>query len=248
VDLGERKDATARRHPWELARADFFLGILAEHGLLDSGGDWLDVGAGDAWFAGRLRRRVQKPTTVTCWDINYLPLDLASAEAGLTLVEARPAQRFDRILMLDVIEHVEDDEGFVRATVDDLLAEDGYVLVSVPSYQSLYSAHDRALRHLRRYSPRGCRALLERSGLVVLSAGGLFSSLLSVRLMQVMIWRVRPGPGTSAHGVGGWQHGEFVTRSLTRALAADGKLSQAATRRGRAVPGLSYWALCRRRG
>ena len=129
--------------------------------------------------------------------------------------------------------------------VKDMLGEGGYVLVSVPSYPSLYSVQDRAFRHFRRYSPRGCRALLERSGLSVLAAGGLFSSLLPIRLAQLVVWRAR-GSDTSGQGIGDWQHGELVTRALTAALAADGRLSAAAGRRGRTLPGLSYWALCRR--
>ncbi len=55
--------------------------------------------------------------------------------------------------MLDVIEHVEDDVGFVRDVVDGSLAPGGWVLVSVPAYQSLFSSHDRALKHFRRYAP-----------------------------------------------------------------------------------------------
>ena len=64
--------------------------------------------------------------------------------------------------MLDVIEHVEDDRGFVDATVGDLLSEGGIVLVSVPAYDALFSSHDRALRHtddIRRGSAEPPRAV-----------------------------------------------------------------------------------------
>jgi hypothetical protein len=148
--------------------------------------------------------------------------------------------------MLDVIEHVEDDAGFVTSTVGDVLAEGGMALVSVPAYQGLFSSHDSELRHYRRYSPAACRRLLERSGLDIVREGGLFHVLLPIRVGQVLLERVRPVKSLSG-GIGGWQGGRVATRVLTRTLVADGALSLWLSGRGHPVPGLSYWALCRSR-
>ena len=248
MDLVERKDTSSKRHPWEVARAEFFLRLLAEDGILETARAWLDVGSGDAWLAGQLLRLLPPASTVTCWDVNYALEDLASVNSseGITLVADRPEVRFDRILMLDVIEHVEDDAGFIASTVGDLLAGGGIVLVSVPAYQGLFSSHDVELRHCRRYSPAGCRRLLERSGLDVLRDGGLFLSLLPIRAGQMLLERVRPLKSLSG-GIGGWQGGTVATLALTRALVADGELSLRLNRQGLSLPGLSYWALCRSR-
>ncbi len=248
MDLAERKGSFSTRHPWEVARAEFFLRLLQRHGLLEGDDEWLDAGAGDAWFGRQLRRVLPPAACITCWDINYTPEDL-EAVAGpesedISFVADRPTKRFDRILMLDVIEHVEDDVGFVAATVGDLLVEDGLMLVSVPAHQSLYSSHDRALHHHRRYAPVECRRLLEHAGLAVLSSGGLFASLLPVRIGQVLVERVRPVRSLSS-GVGEWHAGRASTGALTRALIADGRLSLLLSERGFSLPGLSYWALCR---
>jgi SAM-dependent methyltransferase len=246
VDLVEQTSTFAKRHPWEVARAEFFLRLLRRRGLLESGSDWLDVGAGDAWFAGQLRRLLPAEANVTAWDINYSPEDLAAQEeleGIITLVAERPTERFDRVLMLDVIEHVEDDAGFVSAIAQDLLAEDAVVLVSVPAYQALFSSHDRTLHHHRRYSPGECRRLLERSGLAVIAEGGLFHSLLPVRLGQRLWERVRPVKALTT-GVGNWQGGGMATKAITRALITDAKLSLLLSTRGISLPGLSYWALC----
>ena len=248
MDLVERKGSSSTRHPWEVARAEFFLRLLERQGLLESGGDWLDAGAGDAWFAGQLWRLLPPAATITCWDINYTPEDLETQgglDAGhISLVADRPNRRLDGVLMLDVIEHVEDDVAFVAATVDDLLVEGGFVLVSVPAYQSLYSSHDRMLHHFRRYSPDACRRLLEHAGLAVLSSGGLFFSLLPARVGQVLVERVRPVRSFSG-GVGDWKAGRAATSALTRTLITDGRLSLLLSERGLSLPGLSYWALCR---
>jgi len=248
VDLTERQGSVAQRHPWEVARAEFFLQLLARCGVLETNGDWLDVGSGDAWFATQLRRLLRRDAELTCWDINYTPEDLAnaaeSANEGLTLVAERPNRRFDRILMLDVIEHVENDAAFVRSTVGDLLSPGGITLISVPAYPALFSSHDRMLRHHRRYSPAACRQLLENSGLTVLADGGLFPSLLPVRVGQIVLGRVRPVKSLST-GIGAWQGGKIATRVLTRALIVEAKLSLSLGLRGLTLPGLSYWALCR---
>jgi hypothetical protein len=251
VDLRERKGSVAQRHPWELARAEFFLELLARYGVLQTGGDWLDVGSGDAWFGTQLRRLLPRQAELTCWDINYTPEDLAggaeSEVEGLTLVAERPNRRFDRILMLDVIEHVENDAEFVQSTVDDLLTGGGIVVVSVPAYQALFSSYDKMLRHHRRYSPAACRRLLEHSGLGVLADGGLFCSLLPIRAAQVIIEQVRPVKSL-ATGLGDWQGGKVATRVMTRGLMMEAKLSLTLGLRGHFLPGLSYWALCRFQG
>lgn len=244
VDLVEQTGTFTKRHPWEVARAEFFLRLLSRRGLLDTAMDWLDVGAGDAWFAGQLRRLLPPAANVTCWDINYSEEDLATGgEEGLTLVADRPTDRFDRVIMLDVIEHVDEDVDFVQDIVSDLLTEDAVVLVSVPAHPALFSSHDRTLRHRRRYSPGACRRLLQGSGLSVIAEGGLFHSLLPLRVGQVLLERVR-APKTRSEGIGNWQAGATTTRAVTRALITDGKLSLALSQRGLSLPGLSYWALC----
>ncbi len=247
MDLVERSSSSTR-HPWEIARVDFFLRVLDQHSLLD-GGSWLDAGAGDAWFAMQLHGRLPAEATITCWDVHYTAEDLEAlrerAPGGMDVVAARPSNRFDRVLMLDVIEHVDDDVGFVSGIVDDLLAADGSVLVSVPAYESLYSSHDRALRHHRRYAPAGLHRVLERAGLVVVAGGGLFLSLLSARVGQIAVERLRP-VRTRSRGVGDWRGGNVLKSVLTRVLVADGQLCLAAGERGVALPGLSTWALCRR--
>lgn len=249
VDLVERKGSGAKRHPWELARAEFVLRLLDTHNLLAARA-WIDAGSGDGWFAGQLRRVLPADARITCWDVNYTAEDLetlarGAGADGIDFVVEQPKGRFDRVLMLDVIEHTDDDLGFVRAIVDELLSDDGVVLISVPAYASLFSSHDHALRHRRRYSPGACRRILEQAGLAIVSSGGLFSSLLPFRGGQVLIERARPAPSHPS-GIGNWHHGRVVTGSIARVLTLDGRVSLALSRRGLSMPGLSYWALCRR--
>src|SRR5215472_6797254 len=201
MDLVERQASLVRRHPWEIARARFFVRLLDRLGVLRDSVSWLDVGSGDAWFASQLRTALPAAARLVCWDTNYSDDEVGTGgSAGIEMTAVRPAGRFDGILMLDVIEHTADDVGFVRQVVDGSLANGGWVLASVPSYQALFSEHDRALRHRRRYSPRTLRAVLQGAGLSVEASGGLFHGLLAVRAVQVLRER-RRGPSGDPEGI-----------------------------------------------
>lgn len=54
-------------------------------------------------------------------------------------------------LLLDVLEHIEDDAGFLKRTVLSL-PPGGYLLITVPAEMALWSKHDREVGHFRRYS------------------------------------------------------------------------------------------------
>jgi 2-polyprenyl-3-methyl-5-hydroxy-6-metoxy-1,4-benzoquinol methylase len=249
VDLRERSAPLARRHPWEIARAAFFRNVLESHDLLSTPARWLDVGAGDAWLATELRGSLPEGTEIVCWDINYSEDELAGAATtpGVVLTAGRPTGRFDRILLLDVIEHVADDHAFLGGILSDLLAPGGRVLVSVPAYQALFSRHDVALGHYRRYSPRQGRALLDAEGLERVVDGGVFHLLLLPRALAVVVQRLRRAvpAADDATGVGQWTGGARLTRAIVAILRGEGAISRRLGRRKLAVPGLSYWALCR---
>ena len=57
----------------------------------------------------------------------------------------------DAVLLLDVLEHLDDEAGAL-ATARRALGPDGALLVTVPAYAWLWSGHDAALGHRRRYS------------------------------------------------------------------------------------------------
>jgi hypothetical protein len=249
MDLIERPGNVVRRHPWEVARVRFFVRLVERMGLTIGTGSWLDVGAGDAWLAQQLRAVLPGGDRLVCWDVHYpmeRPPDDLGSPAGIEFSATRPVGRFGGILMLDVIEHVQDDVAFVREVVEESLAPGGWVLVSVPAYQSLFSSHDQALKHFRRYSPGGIRTVLEASGLTAVMRGGLFHGLLAVRGAQVLRERFRPVTDTPT-GIGAWEGGARLTKALTAVLDTEARVSLAlGTRNLRPLPGLSTWALCRR--
>jgi len=231
------------RHPWEQSRARFFVDV-ARRTLSGKPARVLDVGAGDAYLQPNAR--------ITCWDTSYddaIVARLATRTRGITFTRDAPDGHFDLILMLDVVEHVADDIGFVRGIVDGYLAEGGTVIVSVPAWQALFSAHDELLLHHRRYAPDACDRVLRAAGLAIVDHGGLFHSLLAPRLASVVVEKAKRTLGRStriASAAASWRHGALVTGAVLRALRADNAVSRTAARLGVSLPGLSYWALARR--
>jgi trans-aconitate methyltransferase len=248
MDLLEVPSRPVRRHPWEAARFEFFFRVLAASLDVDALATVLDVGAGDGWFAERLSERIGA-RRIVCWDTAYTPDLLAdrrfSAPSGVELSTKRPAGRFDLLLLLDVLEHVEDDRAFLDDLVRENLASGGRVLISVPAWPCLFSSHDVRLRHYRRYTPRSARTVLRGARLEIIRSAGLFHSLLLPRALHVARAHVTNDSRPPAH-VGEWNAPAIVTTLVARALACDSSISLAQSKLGWSLPGLSWWALCRK--
>ena len=246
MDLSERNEAeeTGWRHPWEIARLDFFTRVTRIQPAAP--GRVLDIGAGDAWFLDHFVRRFAGCCGIAC-DVNYSDADLESLGRlrGVTLTRKLPSTSADLVLLLDVIEHVDDDVGLLK---DGLarVAAGGRLLVSVPAWPCLFSAHDEYLGHRRRYTPGSLRAAVAAAGGRCLLSGGLFHSLLLPRALHLMLQRTRPSTSGTRYGVGRWTGGALRTPILTKFLVADGRLGLWSARRGLQVPGLSAWCVVER--
>jgi len=138
-------------------------------------GDLLDAGCGSGHLSLEALRRGANVTAVdlspemldvtrrTCaaytGHLQVRQLDMAS----IGLLE--PA-RFDRILSIDVLEHVKDDMSAARHLAR-LLKPKGVMVILVPAMPSLYGPRDRAEGHYRRYSRHRLRHMLTQAGLHV---------------------------------------------------------------------------------
>jgi trans-aconitate methyltransferase len=248
MDLREHR-STQQRHPWEVARLQFLTQVLRTHDLLPKVHSVLDAGSGDAWFAKQLLALLGESTSIDCWDAEYTPDSISELTATLPrqihLTPTRPATQHDLVLLLDVLEHVADDHGFLTTLVQESLQPGGWLLFTVPAWQPLFSRHDTWLQHHRRYAPDQAVRVLHGAGLDVVQSGGLFHSLLMPRLLTVVAERLRP-PTTPHQPTIAWRHGAALTRVVQAALDLDNTVSLAAARAGLPLPGLSFWALCQR--
>jgi SAM-dependent methyltransferase len=84
-------------------------------------------------------------------------------------------KKYDIICAFDVIEHLEDDKKCVK-WIFESLRPGGYFIATVPAYQWLFSDHDIALNHYRRYSRKSFQTLLPCNSRVILD--GYFNTIL----------------------------------------------------------------------
>jgi len=245
VDLIEQSDRARDRHPWEVARRTAIAKLVVRSGLERP--RTLDVGCGDAYLvrelleSGLLECAVGQdvhltPTLAENWSSDSLRLVQALEELG--------EERFELLLLLDVLEHVEDPATFLYRLVETRLEPGGRVVVTVPAYQGLFTQHDRDLRHFRRYSRREIAGIATAAGLRVLDSGYLFSSLLLPRALSALGEQVRPPSERRDIGVGHWRAPRSVTRLLTSMLELDNHLALSAHDLGITLPGLSSWLIC----
>ena len=69
----------------------------------------------------------------------------------------------DLVMAFDLLEHLHDDDAAV-AEVHRVLKPNGTYLVAVPADPKLWSSHDEAVDHVRRYTREGLLSLLDRGG------------------------------------------------------------------------------------
>ena len=63
------------------------------------------------------------------------------------------AENFDTVILLNVLEHLEDDASAIR-NCKFLLKNKGTIIILVPAYSFLFSEMDKALHHYRRYTAK----------------------------------------------------------------------------------------------
>lgn len=72
--------------------------------------------------------------------------------------------QYDLVMMLDVLEHIEDDRSFLQAALQ-YLRPGGWLVTSVPAHPGLFSVYDRHVGHVRRYVKQDFSRLLSEAGL-----------------------------------------------------------------------------------
>jgi SAM-dependent methyltransferase len=70
-----------------------------------------------------------------------------------------PPGQADAVLLLDVLEHLDDDLSAALSAID-LLRPGGFLIATVPAYQWLWTARDEFHHHKRRYSLKRWRQML----------------------------------------------------------------------------------------
>jgi SAM-dependent methyltransferase len=154
------------RHWWFTARHRILDGIIERIVKPPADARILELGAGTGHNLAMLARFGR----VEASELDPGARKLASERLGSPVVEAAlpdlsmfPAATYDLIALLDVLEHVPDDKGSMAA-IKDRLKPGGALLLTVPINPWMWSAHDVAHHHHRRYRKREIEALAKSCG------------------------------------------------------------------------------------
>lgn len=262
MDLRELRNRTigksSFRHPWELARFEVVFDLIQSVLTKKSIHTILDIGCGDTFFIEQLSARLPwahyygVETAFTPELLNYYAERMQGKRFALfdTLEKAASQikSEISVVLLLDVIEHIEDDIGFLKSIQKfEPITENTIFVITVPAYQCLFCSHDVFLKHYRRYNNKSLLAVIAEAGLDATDVGYFFSSLLPVRILQVAIERISHQPGIPSTGLVKWNGGELKSNFLKKLLYLDFKAANWIKERlGLNIPGLSNYCLCKR--
>jgi SAM-dependent methyltransferase len=157
-----------RRHPWWHARAELALAVFQQEGITPPAAI-LDVGCG---WGVTLQVLEAAGYQATGLDISRQILELIDhprrrlIEADLSQDPPKADDRYDGVLVLDVLEHLDDDRGALRR-VAQLVRPGAIIVTSVPALPALFSEFDHIQGHRRRYLPETLRAAFEGTGFAV---------------------------------------------------------------------------------
>jgi hypothetical protein len=155
-----------------------------------------DIGAGSGFFAKHLLQQRSEASAATCVDINYeTESDEWVAEKPVAFRRDGRALDADLYLLMDVLEHVEDDVGLLQSVVDSA-PSGAHFVITVPAFKFLWSGHDVYLGHYRRYTLQQLVDVAQRSGLTVEKScyffGAVFPAVAAVRLSRRLLARAAP--------------------------------------------------------
>ncbi len=146
----------------------------------------LDVGAGSGIFSRQLLDHDFCQSAV-CVDPNYAEEKQEEHNGKpIRFVKSQEQTKQNLILMMDVLEHVEDDVGLLKSYTDSM-ETGGKVLITVPAFQFMWSGHDVFLEHYRRYTISGIESVIKEAGLTPVKSRYFFGSLFPVvAIMRVL--------------------------------------------------------------
>lgn len=171
-------DKQVETHWWFVGRRKILSCLLHSKIFPNGLSRVLDIGTGN----GSQLRLFDHCCHILGLDCNTSTLDLARLKRGVHFVQADALAipttdgAFDLVSCLDVLEHLEDDYSALKES-QRVCRKGGFLLVTVPAYQFLWSDHDEINHHQRRYSRGQLAKMIHETGWEIVKIS-YFNSLL----------------------------------------------------------------------
>lgn len=160
-------------------------------------GDVLEVGAGNGINSRFLAKKPERITSYTCLEPDdKLVLEIEGNIAGIPVekktiingtIRSVSAEKFDTIIYIDVLEHIEESQKEVKMA-KQLLKPNGRLIILVPAYNFLYNNFDKKIGHYRRYNKKmllgDINGELSTVSLFYLDAVGFFAALMNKLILK----------------------------------------------------------------
>jgi SAM-dependent methyltransferase len=178
-------------HWWFVGRRRIVLNVLERYLKHGERLDVLDAGCG----GGATTDSLAKYGNVTGLELEEVAVEYAH-ERGRNVIqgsiETLPFENgsFDLVLALDVIEHLPNDLQALQE-LHRVLRPEGRLLVTVPALEMLWSGHDEANGHYRRYTADELRRQVELAGLHVAISTYFNTFLFPPIFAARALWRLR---------------------------------------------------------
>jgi len=198
-DVYKAMAAEEDTHWWFVGRRAVLRALIARRAAPPNGSRVLDMGCG----SGGNLAMLSEFGTVEGIEYDADARALAAAR-GVGPVKAGalpgdldvPDGAFRLIGLFDVLEHIEQD-GAALQTLGRKLAPGGRLVISVPALPWLWSQHDVAHHHFRRYTRAGLASTIRTSGLTLEICGHFNTLLFPIALAQRGVQKLT-GLGTAA--------------------------------------------------
>ena len=155
------------RHWWYRARRDILATLIARKLKLPPSPRILEIGCG----TGHNLEMLQRFGTADGIEIDPAARALAASRLGRPIGDSPlPALSgvadgsYDLVAILDVLEHVEEDQAALES-IARKLKPGGRILITVPAHPWMWSAHDEVNHHKRRYTRKALRRVIADAGL-----------------------------------------------------------------------------------
>lgn len=239
MDLIEKTE-NCNRHPWELSRSYNLINILKTN---NNSFSYADIGSGDKYFTSKIRSITTGK--VFAVDSEYTENGIDENEIMcLNDISLLENNSIDCVVMMDVLEHIENEDEFLKIVLTKL-KPDGKIVITVPAMQFLFSSHDIFLKHYRRYSRKRLLSVLKKHNIKIEKSHYFYTSLFLLRLISFLLEN-KKSTKNEAVGIGMWKHKEnsLITKILKLSLNIDFKINSILNKTFIHLPGLSLLAVC----